>query len=207
MMRHSRTIRHSLPDIRDYLTWRSFLIVMGGVVGLMLLALALLPVAVQELNFPIDDGLSQFSIAYRGLPPPSAEIIASDGTRGNLSAFRGKVTLVNIWATWCPPCIVELPSLVRLQQQYAGTDFQVVTIPVDINGWDAVRAFAKRHPINLPVYVDASGPAISEFEYFSLPTSILLDRDGKELGRLVGSALWDSERGAYIIRQALDGSL
>ena len=83
----------------------------------------------------------------------------------------------------------------------------MVALSVDHEGWPVIQSFHQRHNLQLPVFLDASGTELSQFEYFSLPTSILLDRDGNELGRVVGPALWDGERGTYLIKQALEGSL
>jgi len=179
----------------------------GLIAAAAFLILASLPGAVQVLDFPLNDGLDSFSLEFRGLPPPLAEIEGTDGTRGTLRAFYGKVTVVNIWATWCPPCIVELPSMERMAQHFSNTDLQIVTIAVDQDGWPAIERFNRLHGVKLPVYLDASGPSLSQFEYFSLPTTIILDRNGLEIGRQVGSAIWDGERGIYLIQQALDGSL
>tara|TARA_B100001123_G_scaffold356935_2_gene410854 strand:- start:301 stop:900 length:600 start_codon:yes stop_codon:yes gene_type:complete len=187
--------------------WLHAGIAVGAVIAVILAIFFLVPAASDKMEYFIDDGLDRFSMEFRGLPPPMAPIEASDGTRGDLSAFKGQVVLVNIWATWCPPCIVELPSLTRLHQKFAGQGFQVVALSVDHEGWPVIQSFHQRHNLQLPVFLDASGTELSQFEYFSLPTSILLDRDGNELGRVVGPALWDGERGTYLIKQALEGSL
>lgn len=199
-------MRLSIPFDYEF-RWAHLGIAAGAIIAVVLAIFFLAPTATDNFEYFIDDGLDRFSVEFRGLPPPMAPIEASDGTRGDLSAFKGQVVLVNIWATWCPPCIVELPSLTRLNQKFAGEEFQVIALSVDHQGWPAIQSFHERHNLQLPVFLDASGAALSQFEYFSLPTTILLDREGKELGRVVGPALWDGERGTYLIKQALEGSL
>ena len=199
-------MRLSIPFDYEF-RWAHLGIAAGAIIAVVLAIFFLAPTATDNFEYFIDDGLDRFSVEFRGLPPPMAPIEASDGTRGDLSAFKGQVVLVNIWATWCPPCIVELPSLTRLNQKFAGEEFQVIALSVDHQGWPAIQSFHERHNLQLPVFLDASGAALSQFEYFSLPTTILRDREGKELGRVVGPALWDGERGTYLIKQALEGSL
>lgn len=187
--------------------WQHGAILAGLVAAGIALSILLMPVAMENVNFPIDDGLDRFTLESRGFPPPLAPIEATDGTRGNLSVFTGKVTLVYFWASWCLPCIVEMPTLARLQAQFPGTEFQVIAVSVDQDGWPPIQDFSERHNIRLPFFLDLSGPNLSEFEYLSLPTSILLDRDGLEIGRQIGPAIWDRGRGNYLIQRALDGYL
>ncbi|MEM6903307.1 MAG: TlpA disulfide reductase family protein [Pseudomonadota bacterium] len=178
-----------------------------GLIGLGAVALALLPVAAEHVELPIPDGLDQFTVDFRGMPPPNAIIQATDGSTGRISDFNGKITLVNIWATWCPPCIVELPSLARLQSHFPPEQFEVVTVSVDAEGWPAITRFNETHGLELPVFLDLSGPVLSELEYFSLPTSILLDANGLEIGRQPGVAIWDGNRAIHLIERAIEGSL
>ena len=181
---------------------------LGGVVAIALgISLLMMPVAMENINLPIPDGLDNFTLENRGFPPPLAPILATDGSQGTLSSFTGKVTLVNIWATWCVPCIIELPTLERLQARFPQTEFQVITVAIDQEGWPKVAEFSENFNMTLPVYLDASGPNLSQFEYFSLPTTILLDRNGLEIGRQIGAALWDRDRGVHLIERALDGRL
>lgn len=178
-----------------------------GLMGIGAVAIALLPVAAENIDLPMPDGLDTFTLDFKGLPPPNAIIQATDGSTGKLTDFNGRITLVNIWATWCPPCIVELPSLARLQTHFSPEYFQVVTVSVDAGGWPAINRFNETHGLDLPVFLDMSGPALSELEYFSLPTTILLDANGLEIGRQPGVAMWDSDRAIHLIERALEGSL
>lgn len=127
-------------------------------------------------------------------PKPVASIAFEDqrGRARNLADFRGKVVLLNIWATWCGPCRREMPSLDRLQEMLGGPDFEVVALSIDRSGLEAVHKFYADVGIrNLSIYVDSSGKATRELAAVGVPATLLIDRDGREIGRLVGPAEWD----------------
>lgn len=127
-------------------------------------------------------------------PKSVASIAFEDAQRQarSLADFRGKVVLLNIWATWCGPCRREMPSLDRLHGLLGSADFEVVALSIDRTGLEAVRKFYADVGIrNLAIYVDSSGKAARELATFGVPATLLIDRDGRELGRLVGPAEWD----------------
>ena len=129
-----------------------------------------------------------------GAPKPIASIAFEDEQGGarSLADFRGKVVLLNIWATWCGPCRREMPSLDRLQEVLGGGDFAVVALSIDRAGIEVVRKFYADITIrNLGIYIDGSGKATRELATIGVPATLLIDRDGRELGRLVGPAEWD----------------
>lgn len=143
--------------------------------------------------------------------PPATPVLAQDvafadgnGRATTLAEFGGKVVLVNLWATWCLPCRKEMPTLDRLQAQLGGADFQVVTLSIDTGGAQAVRAFYQETGVqHLPVFVDVSGAAIRRLNAPGLPTTLLFDRNGAEIGRFIGPAEWDSPRIVEIIKNAI----
>ena len=127
-------------------------------------------------------------------PKPIASIAFEDGEGRprNLGEFRGKIVLLNIWATWCGPCRREMPSLDRLQRLLGGSDFEVVALSIDRAGLEVVRRFYAEAGIrNLAIYIDSSGKAPRALATIGVPATLLIDRDGRELGRLVGPAEWD----------------
>lgn len=127
-------------------------------------------------------------------PKPTASIAFEDdqGRQRNLAEFRGKVVLLNIWATWCGPCRREMPSLDRLQGLLSGADFDVVALSIDRSGIETVRKFYADVGIrNLPIYLDSSGKAARELATIGVPATLLIDRAGREIGRLIGPAEWD----------------
>jgi thiol-disulfide isomerase/thioredoxin len=114
------------------------------------------------------------------------------GQPRSLADFRGKIVLLNVWATWCAPCLKEIPALDHLAAALNGADFAVVTVSVDRKGIDAIRkVFAELNVQKLPIYIDRFGQALRTVRAIGLPTSLFIDREGREFGRVVGPAEWD----------------
>ncbi len=109
----------------------------------------------------------------------------------SLAEFKGRVLLVNLWATWCAPCRAEMPDLDILQKEKGGKDFAVVTISVDTQGIDIVKDFYEEISLtSLPYYIDESLKVMSVFKSRGLPASFFVDTKGYVVGRLLGPALW-----------------
>lgn len=127
-------------------------------------------------------------------PAPPIEMATLDGQTVRLADLRGRVVVVNVWATWCPPCVVETPGFVDLQEEFAG-DVQFLGLSVDDAEAD-VRAFAERHGVNYPLLV---GPnrAGAGYRVPVLPTTVLIDREGRVRFRHEGLLL------AHALRPAL----
>lgn len=117
----------------------------------------------------------------------------SDGTSTSLNDFRGKVVLLNVWATWCPPCREEMPTLDRLQAELGGPDFEVVALSIDRGGFPVVLDYLAAANIDrLKPYLDSAGDASSTLAQSGVPLTLLIDRQGREIGRKLGPAIWDS---------------
>ena len=124
---------------------------------------------------------------------PDISFSDGDGRSVKLSSFRGKVVLLNIWATWCPPCRKEMPTLDRLQTKLGGAGFEVVALSIDKGGPLVVRTFYDEIGIKaLRIYIDQNGEASSALDFNGIPTTLLIDRTGRELGRKIGPAEWDT---------------
>ena len=125
---------------------------------------------------------------------PAAPDVAffEDGeTARTLADYRGRGVILNFWATWCAPCVRELPDLDRLRANLADHDIDVIAVSEDRRGVDAVTRFYKKAEIgNLPVLMDKRGALQRQVKVRGLPTTILYDPSGKELGRVVGIAEW-----------------
>ncbi|VAV88039.1 hypothetical protein MNBD_ALPHA06-7 [hydrothermal vent metagenome] len=141
---------------------------------------------------------------------PNAVFLDGNGQQRQLSEFNGKVILLNVWATWCPPCVEEMPSLDQLQAQLGGADFAVVAISVDRQIKDAESFFADHNINNLALYQDKGFDVVRQLyvkDYPSgLPISVLYDRQGRELARLSGGFDWVSEAAISRIEQAISTS-
>jgi thiol-disulfide isomerase/thioredoxin len=134
------------------------------------------------------------NLVMHDIPEPSAGVRFENdqGQSVSLADFRGRIVLLNIWATWCAPCIKEIPALDHLAAALSDVDFSVVAVSVDRKGIEAVRnVFTERDVKKLPIYIDRSGEALRTVRAIGLPTSLLIDREGRELGRAIGPAQWD----------------
>jgi thiol-disulfide isomerase/thioredoxin len=130
------------------------------------------------------------------LPRPAPTIAYKDeqGRPRSLADFHGKVVLLNIWATWCGSCRREMPALDRLQATLGGAEFEVVALSIDRSGIEAVRKFYAEVGVrNLALYIDSSGKVARELGAIGVPATLLIDRQGREIGRLLGPAEWDEQ--------------
>jgi thiol-disulfide isomerase/thioredoxin len=140
-------------------------------------------------------------------PLPDIRFVDAENQPLSLADFRGKTILLNIWATWCPPCREEMPSLDRLEKRLGGPDFQVVALSTDASGLAAVKAFYDRTGIeSLDVYLDPSGKVSTDLKIPGIPTTLLIDREGRGLGVRVGPAEWDSDEAMSVIRGQLENA-
>ena len=125
------------------------------------------------------------------LPAPALGFTARSGEAKTLADFQGQVVLVNLWATWCAPCVEEMPALDRLQQKL-GSSLTILAISEDRRGAEVVEPFIARIGVkHLGVYLDPKSAAIGAFGAQGLPTSYLIGKDGRILGKLEGEAKWD----------------
>lgn len=140
------------------------------------------------------ESLGEFTPLTGRLPAPDLAFTTRDGATKQLKDFRGRVVLVNLWATWCGPCVEEMPSLDRLQARL-GTDLTIIALSEDRRGAALVDPFLAKIGIkSLAVYLDPKSAALAAFGVEGLPTSFLIDRDGDLLGKLEGAAVWDSPK-------------
>lgn len=135
---------------------------------------------------------------------PEAAFLGPAGEAQRLSDFRGRVVLVNLWASWCEPCLREMPALSRLQGGLGGADFQVVAVNLDRDPAEG-RAFLRARGIrNLAFYHDNKLALFQALNVPGLPLSILIDREGRIIGRLAGPAAWDGPAARKVIEEAID---
>ena len=158
---------------------------------------------------PGSNPLSQGHVAafvFRKAPEALPEVKFQDATgkERTLADWRGKVVLLNLWATWCLPCRKEMPALDRLQRQMGSDKFQVVAVSVDRKGLEGSKKFLDETKVErLALYADATARMSSTLRAIGLPATLLLDAEGREIGRLLGPAEWDSEDAKRLIRAAL----
>jgi thiol-disulfide isomerase/thioredoxin len=143
-------------------------------------------------QLPVVDA-QNFMLHEAGAVLPDFQFEDGQGRRDALGRFRGKLVLLNVWATWCPPCRKEIASLDRLETALGGADFEVLTLSVDRGGKEKVKKFYAEVGVqHLAIQVDPSGEAQFELGVVGLPTTLLVDPGGRELGRFVGAAQWNA---------------
>ncbi len=158
------------------------------------------------LNIAIDIGDQRFMRWGTPRDLPTLPFKGEADKALSLADFRGKVVLLNIWATWCPPCREEMPSLDRLNAKRGGADFEVVALSID-RDTALVESFYEEFGIEtLRGYFDPSAQAPNLLRAPGVPTTLLIDRNGREIGRALGPAAWDGEQVEALIDRALQGS-
>ncbi|HUG40617.1 MAG TPA: TlpA disulfide reductase family protein [Longimicrobiales bacterium] len=149
----------------------------------------------------------------RGEAAPAFVLDRIDGGTLSLAELRGKVVMLNLWATWCPPCRVEMPSMQRVYEEYRDRGFEVVAVAVDdqpglrqpdgtVRG--LVSEFVERFGLTFPVVVDPTGATERLYGVEALPTTFLIDRTGRIRVREVGGRFWDREPQLEMIRKLLE---
>jgi cytochrome c biogenesis protein CcmG/thiol:disulfide interchange protein DsbE len=135
-------------------------------------------------------------------PAPSLELPLLEGGTASLDSLRGRVVMVNIWATWCAPCRREMPSMQRVYERFAGDGFAILAVAVDDDPGDRgedgridgkVSAFVEEYGLTFPVAVDPTGGTERLFGTQYLPTTLLIDRSGTIRVREIGGRYWDRE--------------
>jgi thiol-disulfide isomerase/thioredoxin len=174
-----------------------------------LAAIAGFGVVTQIFNIPsgviggFGAGLTSMDRFSPPAPMPEFTFVDGQGNKRTLGDWKGKVVLVNFWATWCPPCRREMPSLDRLQARLGGKDFEVVAINLDRSGLETPRNFLTTKGFShLNVYQDKAGRFFSTMHETSLPLTLVLNREGQIIARLSGPVEWDDTEAEAIIHEA-----
>lgn len=134
--------------------------------------------------------------------PPALVLKDRSGNSHNLAAYKGKVVLVNFWATWCPPCREEMPSMQRLKEQMAGRPF----VMLGVNSGeppDELEEFLKMIKVDFTILLDTDSAVTRRWKVFGLPTSFLIDRQGKVRYSLTGTTEWDGKETVALIEGML----
>jgi len=125
----------------------------------------------------------------------------TNGKKVSLADFKGKVVFLNFWATWCSPCIRELPSIERLQNKFSENDFAVIAISLDRGGKKVASRLLKRLQLGkLTLYIDKESKSAKKLGVKYMPTTIIFDRKNRELGKLQGGVEWDSKNAVALIK-------
>jgi thiol-disulfide isomerase/thioredoxin len=148
--------------------------------------------------------LEKFQLAKPPKPMPDLVFNDADDKPLKLADYKGKIVMLNFWATWCAPCVKEMPSLDRLQAEMDADKFVVLPLSLDGPTKPKVAPFYQdRKLTHLGVYFDKGKKAMQALNISVLPTSILIDAEGRELGRLEGEADWDKPEALAMMKAAL----
>jgi cytochrome c biogenesis protein CcmG, thiol:disulfide interchange protein DsbE len=179
---------------RDWLLTTGFLLLVGGLVALGWVT--------RESKRPV----------AAGDPAPELRLPLLDGDTASLADYRGKVVMLNIWATWCPPCVTELPSMQRVYETFADQGLEILAVAVDALPGErqadgrvlgVVSEFVDRFGLTFPVALDPTGGTERLLEVNYLPTTFLIDREGRIRVREVGGRYWDAETNIQMIEALL----
>ena len=134
-----------------------------------------------------------------GAAMPAYQAKMLDGSTFDIGKEKGNVVFLNLWATWCGPCRYEIPALQAMHDKYHGDGFKVIGISLDESGSDAVKAFAAEKKMTYPIAIDADGNLASLFHTTVIPTSVLIDREGRIVWKKYGAIIGEEK--------SLDGAL
>jgi thiol-disulfide isomerase/thioredoxin len=200
------TNANSAPPQKPWALWAALTLIGAG-------AIAVLYVLFAAASKPDSDaGLSRFAqgemerLYVMEAPPPLPTRTLTDAAGGEatLAAYQGEVLVLNLWATWCAPCVEEMPSLAALQQRFAGR-IRVVPVSVDSEGdrAKAIQELARLSGGSLPFLQDMTRGVLFDLQAAGMPVTIIYDRQGQELARLAGGADWAGEDAARLIEAVL----
>lgn len=168
--------------------------VVGGAVGAVVLVVAL-----------VIKILPQIALVGVGSKAPDFHAIdLASGHPRSIADYRGKVLLVNIWATWCEPCRVEMPAIERLHHLVRDTTFRIVSVSIDKEDSSGVTAFARSYGLTFPILQNQSGDIQDIYQTTGVPESFVIDRNGIIVKKVIGAAQWDGPVNVDLIRSLID---
>jgi peroxiredoxin len=155
----------------------------------------------------------QFMPIEAGGAVPDYAVLTLEGQPRTLSSYRGEPVLLNVWATWCPPCVREMPALQRLHEALGPEGLRVIAVSVDapegsVNSWGRpggdVSSFIAKHELTFEILRDPSGDIETAYGLVGLPTTFLIDRDGRIRERVIGWREWDRPEIVQQVRELLE---
>ena len=161
-----------------------------------------LPHATAVAQAPAEHGFDMTAFD-RPVPAPEFELPGLDGTVSRLSDFRGRLVLLNFWATWCPPCLAEMPSMETAYQALADRGLVVVALASDEQGRTVVEPFVRKLNLSFPILLDSDSAVSRLYGARDLPSSFLLNRSGQVVAAARGEREWDSEASLSYLRELL----
>jgi len=188
--------------LKGYRGWRRHLTVDNLFFAAIVLAMAFL-LALRQGFFLASPSIQVGAQAERGAVAPDFALPGLNGAPVRLSDHRGKVALLNFWATWCPPCRAEMPSMEKLYQAHRGRGLVILAISGDRTGRQVVESFVQELGLTFPILLDSDGEVFAQYGVRGLPTSYLLDRQGRIVSGEVGARDWSGKTARQIVERLL----
>ena len=132
--------------------------------------------------------------------PLAVELVNTAGRYVRLYDFQGKIVLLNFWTTWCPTCITEMPSMEKLHRKLSGKNFAMVAVNIKESASQVINFF-KKNQLTFTALLDKTGEVTSEFGVGAIPTTFILDKSGRIIGRITGPREWDSQESVALFEQ------
>jgi len=148
--------------------------------------------------------MPQIALIGVGSRAPDFQAVDLASTRGKtLADYRGKVVLLNIWATWCEPCRAEMPAIERLHHLVPDTTFRIVSVSIDKGDAATVTSFAREFGLTFPILQNQSGDIQDIYQTTGVPESFVVDRSGIIVKKVIGAAQWDGPVNVELIRSLI----
>ena len=188
--------------VRRALSGKALAVLVGVALGAIVAISA--PRSSAQTAPPIAGTVAAYQPTDPAKEPPPTRFVDAKGEAQDLARYKGKVVVLNFWATWCAPCVREMPSLDRLQAALGGEGLVVLPLSLDGPTKPRVEPFYKAQNLgNLPILFDEKNATFGRFGVGVLPTTIVIGRDGREVGRLEGPAEWDAPEALALLRHYL----
>ncbi|MBT8368397.1 MAG: TlpA family protein disulfide reductase [Deltaproteobacteria bacterium] len=138
-----------------------------------------------------------------GTNPVEVRLLDINGTSVDLADFKGKIVLLNFWATWCPTCVIEMPAMEKLHQKLQNKDFAMLAISIQEPA-SQVKNFFDINKLTFPVLLDSTGETVIGFGIRAIPTTFILDKAGRIIGLVTGPREWDSRESIAMFEYLID---
>jgi peroxiredoxin len=175
----------------------------GSTKKILFLIVVIITVALAVAGYVVKDRKIQKKIITTGDQAPDFRLPSLDGRSVSLADLRGKIVMVHFWATWCPPCVEELPTLEKLYGELRGGDFEMLAISVDEGGGAAVDAFLRKNGLTLPVFLDPGGSVSRLYGTYKFPETYILDRQGSVRYKVIGPRDWRDPEALKALRELI----
>jgi cytochrome c biogenesis protein CcmG/thiol:disulfide interchange protein DsbE len=152
-----------------------------------------------------DNPYLKYSPLRVGEPAPGFTLPGLDGKMVSLSDYRGHVVLVNVWATWCPPCVDEMPSMEKLYRGLKGENFEILAVSIDALGKKAVAPFMKKYNLSFPALMDPDGTIKTLYQTTGVPESFIVNQDGILIEKIIGPRDWAAPEVLRFFRDLIEG--